>query len=164
MNQAEVISMSDQLHGEPHDQNILEKAASRLMGGSTEGGDQQPQIVIGQEYGRTPYSDEPLKLYESTRNNRTTLDAGEYYAISQGYLREWVCMGQCNLYIQALKNPKLRQSMETYRHDVCEPNLTELKVLLERVTMHFLRPTTPCTMRKARSLLAVWILTRSTTA
>ena len=124
--------MSDQIHGKPHDQNILEKAASRLMGGSTEGGDQQPQIVIGEEYGRTPYSDEPLKLYESTRNNRTTLDASEYYAVSQGYLREWVCMGQCNLYIQTLKNPKLRQSMETYRHDVCEPNLTELKVLLEQ--------------------------------
>ena len=41
--------MSYQIHGEPHDQNILEKAASRLMGGSTEGGDQQPQIVIGEE-------------------------------------------------------------------------------------------------------------------
>ncbi len=75
--------MSDQIHGKPHDQNILEKAASRLMGGSTEGGDQQPQIVIGQEYGRTPYSDEPLKLYESTRHNRTTLDASEFYAVSQ---------------------------------------------------------------------------------
>jgi hypothetical protein len=83
MNQAEVISMRYPIHGEPHDQNILEKSASRLMGG-----DQQPQIVIDQEYGRTPYSDEPLKLYESTRNKRTTLDAGEYYAISQGYLRE----------------------------------------------------------------------------
>ncbi len=40
-------------------------------------------------------------------------------------------MGQCNLYIQLLKNPMLKQMMETYRHDVCEPNVTEMKDLLD---------------------------------
>lgn len=51
--------------------------------------------------------------------------------MSQGYLREWVCVGQCNLYIQVLGNDMLRQMMETYRNDVCAPNLTEMKDLLE---------------------------------
>lgn len=102
------------------------------MGGSTGEGDQQPQIVTGQEYGQTPYSEEALKWYESTRGSRSTLGASEFYAVTQGYLREWVCMGQCNLYIQTLKNPMIRQSTETYRHDVCEPNLTEMKNLLEQ--------------------------------
>ncbi|MDP9312138.1 MAG: hypothetical protein M3R24_14845 [Chloroflexota bacterium] len=87
--------------------------------------------MIGQEYGRTPYSGEHEKMYVGTAGKRNTLDAAEYYAVTQGYLREWVCMGQCNLYIQVLKNPMLRQSMETYRHDVCEPNVTEMHALLE---------------------------------
>ncbi len=87
--------------------------------------------MIGQEYGRTPYSGEHEKMYVGTAGKRNTLDAAEYYAVTQGYLREWVCMGQCNLYIQVLKNPMLRQPMETYRHDVCEPNVTEMHALLE---------------------------------
>ncbi len=40
-------------------------------------------------------------------------------------------MGQCNVYIQLLKNPMPKQMMETYRHDVCEPNVTEMRNLLE---------------------------------
>jgi hypothetical protein len=118
-------------HGEQAQQNPLEKVVSRVMGGTTAEGDQQPQIVIGTEYGRTPYSGMAEKLYEGQRGKRQTLDASEYYAVTQGYLREWVCMGQCNLYIQVLKNPMVRQMMETYRHDVCEPNLTEMRDLLE---------------------------------
>ncbi len=113
-------------------QNPIEKVVGRVMGGTTAEGDQQPRIVVGEEYGRTPYSGEAVGMYEGTRGKRQTLDAPEYYAVTQGYLREWVCMGQCNLYIQALRNPMLRQSMETYRHDVCEPNLTEMKNLLEQ--------------------------------
>jgi hypothetical protein len=100
------------------------------MGGSTAPGDERPAIVVGQEDGRTPYSGESERLYEARRDKRTSLDASEYYAVTQGYLREWVCMGQCNLHIQVLRNPMLRQMMETYRHDVCEPNLTELRDLL----------------------------------
>lgn len=112
-------------------QNPLEKMVGRVMGGKTAAGDQTPEIVTGAEYGRTPYSGEAETLYESRRNQRTTLDASEYYAVTQGYLREWVCMGQCNLYMQVLKNPMARKSMETYRHDVCEPNVTEMRDLLE---------------------------------
>jgi hypothetical protein len=123
--------MNQELKGTPSEPNIVEKAVSRMMGGSTAEGDQHPDIVVGQEYGRTPYSGEAEKAYEGMRNKRQTLDASEYYAVTQGYLREWTCMGQCNLYIQVLRNPMLRQSMETYRHDVCEPNLTEMKQILD---------------------------------
>jgi hypothetical protein len=123
--------MADRLTGKQSKQNMVEKVASRLMGGNTAEGQQSPDIVVGQEYGRTPYSDQPFEHYEQTRGKRSTLNAPEYYAVTQGYLREWVCMGQCNLYIQVLQMPKLRQMMETYRHDVCEPNLTEMKNILD---------------------------------
>ncbi len=123
--------MNEELKGTQSKQNIVEKAVSRMMGGSTAEGDQHPDIVVGQEYGRTPYSGEPEKFYDSMRNKRETLDASEYYAVYHGYMCEWVCMGQCNLYIQVLRNPMIRQSMETYRHDVCEPNVTEMKLILD---------------------------------
>lgn len=123
--------MSDELKGTQSQKNIVEKAVSRVMGGSTAEGDQHPDIVVGQEYGRTPYSGEAESAYEGMRNKRQTLDSSEYYAVTQGYLREWVCIGQCNLFIQVLRNPMIRQSMETYRHDVCEPNLTEMKLILD---------------------------------
>jgi len=123
--------MSEEMQGTQSKQNILEKTVSRVMGGSTSEGDQHPNIVVGQEYGRTPYSAEPEKKYEGMRNTRTTLNSSEYYAVTQGYLREWVCMGQCNLFIQVLRNPMARNSMEVYRHDVCEPNLTEMKMILD---------------------------------
>jgi hypothetical protein len=90
-----------------------------------------PLMTIGQEKGRTPYSDVPLQWYESQRNIRQKLNASEYYMVTQGYLREWVCMGQCNLYIQAANDPMIKKTIEIYRHDVCELNLTELKVILE---------------------------------
>jgi hypothetical protein len=117
--------------GKQERQNPVEKAVARVMGGSTSEGDQQPEIVVGQEYGRTPYSDMPLKHYEQTRGERNSLTAPEYYVVTEGYLREWVCMGQCNLYIQALRSSKLREMMEIYRHDVCEPNQTEMKNILD---------------------------------
>ncbi|MDP9312125.1 MAG: hypothetical protein M3R24_14780 [Chloroflexota bacterium] len=119
------------MEGKQEAPNFIEKAVGRVMGGSTAAGDQQPQIVVGAEYGRTPYSGEAEKMYEGTRGKRQTLDASEYYVVTQGYMREWVCMGQCNLYIQVLKNPMIKQSMETYRHDVCEPNVTEMYELLQ---------------------------------
>lgn len=123
--------MQREYTGAQTQQNMFEKVVGRMMGGSTSEGDENPNIVIGEEYGFTPYSSEAVKGYESMRGRRTSLDSSEYYAVSQGYLREWVCMGQCNLYIQVLQNPMLRQSMETYRHDVCEPNLTEMKQILD---------------------------------
>jgi hypothetical protein len=119
-----------QQHGEQVQQNPIEKMAGRMMGGTTAEGDERPQIVVGQEYGRTPYSGEAEKMYEGTRGTRQSLDSSEYFAVTQGYLREWVCMGQCNLFIQVLKNPMLKQMMETYRHDVCEPDQTEMRDLL----------------------------------
>ncbi len=99
--------------GEQSGQNPIEKVVGRMMGGATAEGDQQPRIVVGEEYGRTPYSGEAVGMYEGTRGKRQALDAPEYYAVTQGYLREWVCMGQCNLYIQVLRNPMLRQSFTT---------------------------------------------------
>lgn len=74
---------------------------------------------------------EPEEIYESTRNKRQVLDASEYFAVTNGYLREWLCMGQCNLFMQVIRSAKLRDSMMTYRHDVCEPNVTEMKLLLD---------------------------------
>lgn len=122
----------DNLQGKENTPNILEKAMGRMMGGLTaQSGDEKIDIVTGQEYGRTPYSEEAEKAYTSTFGQRTTLDASEYYAVSMGYLREQVCMAQCNLGIQVLKSDKMRETMHTYRHDVCEPNLKEMKDLLE---------------------------------
>jgi hypothetical protein len=48
--------------GNEQHQNPLEKMAGRAMGGKTAQGDESPQIVIGQEYGRTPYSGEAEKM------------------------------------------------------------------------------------------------------
>jgi hypothetical protein len=50
--------------GEQSTKNILEKGVGRVVGGSTSQGDQNPDIVVGQEYGRTPYSEMLLKHYE----------------------------------------------------------------------------------------------------
>lgn len=121
-------------HADENSPNVIEKAVGRMMGGSTAPASGEPpvDIVIGQEYGRTPYSGEPERMYEGTRGKSKTLNAPEYYAVTQGYWREWVCMGQCNLFIQALENPMIRQSMLTYRNDVCSPNVAEMHALFER--------------------------------
>nr|WP_015061139.1 hypothetical protein [Pseudomonas sp. K-62]BAM13975.1 hypothetical protein [Pseudomonas sp. K-62] len=101
-------------------------AASKAPAGSqTEG------IVVGREYGRTPYSGMAEKLYEQTKNDRKGLDTSEFYVVTMGYLREHVCMGQCNLHIQILKEAKLREAMLVYRKDVCEPNVTEMRNILD---------------------------------
>lgn len=63
-----------------------------MMGGTTADGGGGVEIVAGQEYGRTPYSEEAEGWYEQTRGKRQSLDGAEYYAVSQGYLREWVCI------------------------------------------------------------------------
>lgn len=113
--------------------NIMEKMMGRMMGGSTAPAehDHPVEIEVGNEYGRTQFSAMPLEHYNATRGERTTLDASEYYVVREGYLREWVCMAQCNVHIQLLKNPMMKQMMETYRHDVCEPNLTEMRNILD---------------------------------
>jgi hypothetical protein len=118
--------------GEQNTRNIVERAAGRMMGGRTAHVDSDVDVVVGGEYGRRPYSEEAEDWYERTRGKRETLDGSEFYAVSNGYLREWVCMGQCNLFIQLLQQPPLRASMETYRNDVCVLNLTELKELLDQ--------------------------------
>ncbi|MBA9079082.1 hypothetical protein [Rufibacter quisquiliarum] len=126
--------MNTNLQGEESSQNIFEKAIGSMMSGGTYNTGEQGediQIVTGQEYGHTPYSEMAEKAYASTYAKRATLDASEYYAVTQGYLREQVCMGQCNLFMQVLKNPMLRESMLVYRHDVCEPNVKEMKDILE---------------------------------
>lgn len=121
----------DEVRSTEQKQNIVERAVSRMMGGAAPAGHGSVEVVIGQEYGRTPYSGEPEKIYAETKGIRTTLDTSEFYAVTQGYLREWTCMSQCNLFIQVLRNPMLRHSMVTYRNDVCSPNLAEMKELLD---------------------------------
>jgi hypothetical protein len=74
--------MNEDLKGTQSQQNIVEKAVSRMMGGSTAEDDQNPDIVVGQEYGRTPYSGEAEKAYDSMRNKRQDLDSSGYYAVT----------------------------------------------------------------------------------
>ncbi|MDC3415199.1 hypothetical protein [Terrihalobacillus insolitus] len=93
--------------------------------------DFNPLKYIGNEEGLTPYSDFPLQWIQSQQSIRPTLSASEYYAVTQGYLREWVCMAQCNMYIQIAQDPFIKKAIEIYRQDVCEPNLTELMVILK---------------------------------
>jgi hypothetical protein len=89
-------------------------------------------IEIGRPEGKTQYSDYAEQFYEKQRKNRDALSASEFWVVHEGYLREWVCMGQCNLYIQAAQEQDVKQAIEIYRHDVCEPNLTELQTILEQ--------------------------------
>lgn len=121
------------LTGKESHQNFMEKAMGGVMSGGSHNVDANPDytVEVGNEYGLTQFSEEANITYEATRGSRSTLDASEYYAVVMGYLREHVCMGQCNLYIQVLKNPMLRKSMLTYRRDVCEPNLTEMRNILQ---------------------------------
>jgi hypothetical protein len=93
--------------------------------------DFNPLKYIGNEEGLTPYSDFPLQWVQSQQSIRPTLSASEYYAVTQGYMREWVCMAQCNMYIQVAQDPFIKKAIEIYRQDVCEPNLTELMVILK---------------------------------
>ncbi|MCG7332636.1 hypothetical protein [Salinicoccus roseus] len=99
--------------------------------------DINPVTYIGHERGLTPYSEFPLKWYQSQHQVRQTLNASEYYAVTQGYLRESVCMGQCNMYIQVAQDPFIKKAIEIYRQDVCEPNLTELMVILKNGDINY---------------------------
>lgn len=81
----------------------------KIDGEHTAGANPDDEIEVGKEHGRTQFSEEAEKHYEKTLNSRSSLDASEYYAVTMGYLREHVCMAQCNLFIQILKDPKLRQ-------------------------------------------------------
>ena len=65
--------MTNRPTGEQSKQNMVEKVASRVMGVKTAEGQQDPNIVVGQEYGRTPYSDQPHEHYEKTRDTRTAI-------------------------------------------------------------------------------------------
>lgn len=62
---------------------------------------------------------------------RDTLSASEFWVVIEGYLREWVCMAQYNIYIQHADDPELKEAIEIHRHDVCELNLTEMKEILD---------------------------------
>jgi hypothetical protein len=92
----------------------------------------QAGIEIGTPEGRTRYSRFADERYEKRRHDRDSLSSGEFTLVMEGYLHEWSCMGMCNLYIQGAKDPDVKRALETYRHDVCEPNLTELTTILKK--------------------------------
>ncbi len=46
-------------------------------------------------------------------------------------MREYVCMGQCNMYVIAAEDPDLKEAIKTYLGDVCDPNIAELQQILE---------------------------------
>lgn len=91
----------------------------------------EPEIEIGQPEGQTPFTERAEEFYEQHREKRDELSASEFWVVVEGYLREWVCMPQCNVYIQHASDSELEEAIEIYRHDVCEPNLTEMKELLD---------------------------------
>ncbi len=86
---------------------------------------------IGQPEGRTRYSDYADRYYAKACAGATSLSASEYVAVVEGFLREFVCMGQCNLYIAAAKDPQIKEAIGVYLRDVCYPNLREMKKILE---------------------------------
>lgn len=49
----------------------------------------------------------------------------------EGVLREYVCMGQCNMYIAVAKDPDVKEAIKTYLKDVCNPNFSSLKKILQ---------------------------------
>ncbi len=89
------------------------------------------QAEIGRSEGRTQYSDYADRCYAKARAGATSLSASEYVAVVEGFLREFVCMGQCNLYIAAAKDPQIKEAIGVYLRDVCYPNLHEMKKILE---------------------------------
>jgi hypothetical protein len=40
-------------------------------------------------------------------------------------------MGQCNLYIASAKDPQIKEAIKTYLEDVCNPNIMEMKKILD---------------------------------
>lgn len=88
-------------------------------------------IEIGTPEGRTRYSKFADDRYAKRKHDREGLSSAEFSLVVEGYLHEWSCMGMCNLYIQGAKDPEIKLALETYRHDVCEPNLTEMNTILD---------------------------------
>lgn len=86
---------------------------------------------IGRPEGKTSYSNYAERYYERARNKRKALSASEYAVVVQGFLREFVCMGQCNLYVAAAKDPQIKEAIKIYLEDVCNPNIGEMKKILE---------------------------------
>jgi predicted nucleotidyltransferase len=89
------------------------------------------QVEIGRPEGRTSYTDYAERYYEDARGKRESLSASEYVAVVQGFLREFVCMGQCNLYIGSARDPEIKEAIKVYLEDVCNPNIHEMKKILE---------------------------------
>jgi hypothetical protein len=89
------------------------------------------QAEIGRPEGRTSYSDYAERYYAQAGAGRSELSASEYVAVVEGFLREFVCMGQCNLYLAAVKDPQIKEAIKTYLEDVCNPNIYEMKKILE---------------------------------
>nr|WP_015061140.1 hypothetical protein [Pseudomonas sp. K-62]BAM13976.1 hypothetical protein [Pseudomonas sp. K-62] len=89
------------------------------------------QSEIGSPEGRTSYSSYADRYYERARDGATSLSASEYVAVVEGFLREFVCMGQCNLYIAAARDTQIKEAITVYLNDVCYPNLHEMKRILE---------------------------------
>jgi hypothetical protein len=78
---------------------------------------------------QSPYAEQ---RYEQHRGDREALNISEYAALVKGYLREYVCMGQCNLYIESASDPEIIEAIKVYLSDVCDPNFSEMKTLLEK--------------------------------
>lgn len=89
------------------------------------------QTEIGRSEGMTSYSGYAEAVYEKVRDGRHSLSASEYVAVVEGFLREFVCMGQCNLYIASAKDSQIKEAIKVYFEDVCNPNIHEMKKILE---------------------------------
>jgi hypothetical protein len=81
---------------------------------------------------RTKFSDIPEARYEEHRDERDELSPSEFAMVIQGYLREYICMGQCALHIAVAKDPELKKLIDIYTKDVCAPNLESLKDILQK--------------------------------
>jgi hypothetical protein len=86
---------------------------------------------IDDPIGRTTFSDFPERVYAEAREESGHLSASEYVAVVMGFMREYVCMGQCNLHIAAAQDPDIKEAIGIYLNDVCYPNLHEMKRILE---------------------------------
>ncbi|KGB55092.1 hypothetical protein FG91_01502 [Sphingopyxis sp. LC81] len=86
---------------------------------------------INEPLGRTAFSDFPERLYTQANQGNGSLSASEFVSVVMGFLREYVCIGQCNLHIAAAKDPDLKEAIRIYMDDVCFPNLHEMKKILE---------------------------------
>lgn len=93
--------------------------------------DVMEQAEIGRSEGKTSHSSYAERYYEEVRNKREALNASEFVAVVEGYLREFVCMGQCNLYIAAARDPEIKEAIKVYLQDVCNPNIMEMKKILD---------------------------------